>query len=200
MLSLEAFYKRDFDDPDSEVVLSVPKDYIIIVDNSEEMNGANDASTKMNAAKRAVKLILNKIKSDTDTRVALIGYGDTNNANNTGLYIGNSFKAYSTLDNELYSKAFQTQNDTSYNDLLNSKYKNEIVLIDDQRIIIGMERQKPKLSLQLIQMIMCRLQSIQMLREIFLCRTMRLLDIVGTMVFNWVMRVMDSIIMISMSI
>ena len=61
MLSLEAFYKRDFDDPDSEVVLSVPKDYIIIVDNSEEMNGANDASTKMNAAKRAVKLILNKI-------------------------------------------------------------------------------------------------------------------------------------------
>jgi len=27
---------------------------------------------------------------------------------------------------------------TSYNDLLNSKYKNEIVLIDDQRIIIGM--------------------------------------------------------------
>jgi len=27
---------------------------------------------------------------------------------------------------------------TSYNDLLNSKYKNDIVLIDDQRIIIGM--------------------------------------------------------------
>ncbi len=120
MLSLEAFYKRDFDDPDSEVVLSVPKDYIIIVDNSEEMNGANDASTKMNAAKKAVKLILNKINSYTDTRVALIGYGDTNNANNTGLYIGNSFKAYSTLDNELYSKAFQTKNDTSYNDLLNA--------------------------------------------------------------------------------
>lgn len=30
------------------------------------------------------------------------------------------------------------ENITSYNDLLNEKYKNEIVLIDDQRIIIGM--------------------------------------------------------------
>lgn len=30
------------------------------------------------------------------------------------------------------------ENITSYNDLLNSKYKNNIVLIDDQRIIIGM--------------------------------------------------------------
>ena len=30
------------------------------------------------------------------------------------------------------------ENITSYNDLLNSKYKNNIVLLDDQRIIIGM--------------------------------------------------------------
>ena len=37
-----------------------------------------------------------------------------------------------------YNKEFVKEDITSYNNLLNPKYKNEIVLIDDQRIIIGM--------------------------------------------------------------
>ena len=36
------------------------------------------------------------------------------------------------------NREFVSDEINSYNDLLNSKYKNEIVLIDDQRIIIGM--------------------------------------------------------------
>lgn len=37
-----------------------------------------------------------------------------------------------------YNTSMIDEEITSYNDLLNSKYKNEIVLLDDQRIVVGM--------------------------------------------------------------
>ena len=88
-----------------------------------------------------IKIMINKNMSENIDKTKLKNYSNLNEKYLNQPYDKRNkyslpFLAASTIIS--INREFIKDEITSYNDLLNTKYKNEVVLIDDERIIIGM--------------------------------------------------------------